>query len=54
MKRPKKLNKFQKEKLRKKNIDVREYVLVDEDRETFTIQKKDQVGPEYPKEVFHQ
>jgi len=44
MKNPKKLTRAQKIKLSKKHIDPDEYVLLREDNDTFTVQKKSKVG----------
>ncbi len=44
MKNPKKLTRNQKEKLSKKHLDPREYVMIKEDAYTFTVQKKDMIG----------
>lgn len=53
MKNPKKLTRSQKEKLSKKHIeDPNEYVMVSEDAYTFTVQKKDKLGPSHEMMTF--
>lgn len=44
MKNPKKLTRTQKEKLSKKHLDATEYVMINEDAYTFTVQKKSKIG----------
>ena len=43
MKNPKKLTRHQKEKLSKKNLDANNYLLIQEDAFTFTVQRKDKI-----------
>ena len=40
MKNPKALTRSQKEKLTKKHLDASEYVVIEQDNYTFTVQKK--------------
>lgn len=53
MKNPKKLTRAQKEKLSKKGFDATEYVLITEDTNTFTVQKKSKLGTKNGLLVFH-
>ena len=53
MKNPKKLTRNQKEKLSKKHVDASEYVLIWEDVDTFTVQKKSKIGTDEGKMTFN-
>ena len=53
MKNPKKLTRAQKEKLTKKHLDSTEYVLLKEDNDTFTVQKKSKMGSNEGILTFH-
>lgn len=53
MKNPKKLTRAMKEKLTKKHIDATEYVLINEDSNTFTVQKKDKIGTDDGRITFN-
>lgn len=53
MKNPKKLTRTQKEKLTRKHLDATEFVLLSEDNDTFTVQKKEKLRTEEDKYTFY-
>ena len=52
MKNPKKLTRTQKERLTKKHLDAKEFVMIEEDAFTYTVQKKNKIGTNEDKYTF--
>lgn len=52
LKQPKKLTRDQKEQLTREGLDATQYVIISEDDMTFTVQKKNEIGPQYQTQSF--